>query len=29
LKRYHDEVLAYGSPPVRYVRELMLELPIE
>jgi uncharacterized protein (DUF885 family) len=28
LKRYHDEVLAYGSPPVRYVRELMLELPI-
>jgi uncharacterized protein (DUF885 family) len=29
LKRYHDEVLSYGSPPVRYVRELMLELPIE
>lgn len=29
LKRYHDEVLAYGSPPVRYVRELMLDLPIE
>ena len=29
LKRYHDAVLAYGSPPVRYVRELMLELPIE
>jgi uncharacterized protein (DUF885 family) len=29
LKRYHDEVLAYGSPPVRYARELMLELPIE
>jgi uncharacterized protein (DUF885 family) len=28
LKRYHDEVLAYGSPPVRYVRELMLDLPI-
>jgi uncharacterized protein (DUF885 family) len=29
LKRYHDAVLAYGSPPVRYARELMLELPIE
>lgn len=29
LKRYHDAVLEYGSPPVRYVRALMLELPIE
>jgi uncharacterized protein (DUF885 family) len=29
LKRYHDEVLSYGSPPVRYARELLLELPIE
>jgi uncharacterized protein (DUF885 family) len=29
LKRYHDAVLSYGSPPVRYVRELMLALPIE
>jgi uncharacterized protein (DUF885 family) len=29
LKRYHDEVLAYGSPPVRYARELMLDLSIE
>jgi uncharacterized protein (DUF885 family) len=29
LKRYHDAVLSYGSPPVRYVRELMLNLPIE
>jgi uncharacterized protein (DUF885 family) len=29
LKRYHDEVLAYGSPPVRYARELMLGLSIE
>jgi uncharacterized protein (DUF885 family) len=28
LKRYHDAVLSYGSPPVRYVRELMLNLPI-
>jgi uncharacterized protein (DUF885 family) len=24
LKRYHDAVLSYGAPPVRYVRELML-----
>jgi uncharacterized protein (DUF885 family) len=29
LKRYHDAVLSYGSPPVRYVRELMFDLPIE
>ncbi len=29
LKRYHDAVLSYGSPPVRYARELMLELPIQ
>jgi len=29
LKHYHDEILAYGSPPVRYARELMLELPIQ
>jgi len=29
LKHYHDQVLSYGSPPVRYVRELMLELPIQ
>jgi uncharacterized protein (DUF885 family) len=29
LKRYHDAVLAYGSPPVRYARELVLNLPIE
>jgi hypothetical protein len=28
LKRYHDAVLSYGSPPVRYVRELMFDLPI-
>ncbi|MEO8010055.1 MAG: DUF885 domain-containing protein, partial [Dokdonella sp.] len=24
LKAYHDEVLSYGAPPVRFVRELML-----
>ena len=29
LKRYHDMVLSYGSPPVAYVRELMFDLPIE
>ncbi len=28
LKRYHDSVLAFGSPPVRYARELLLNLPI-
>lgn len=28
LKRYNDAVLSYGSPPVKYVRELMLNLPI-
>jgi uncharacterized protein (DUF885 family) len=22
-KKYHDQVLSYGSPPVKYVRELM------
>lgn len=29
LKRYHDKVLSFGSPPVRYVRELALGLPIQ
>ena len=29
LKRYHDSVLSFGSPPVRYVRELVLDLPIQ
>ena len=28
LRRYHDQVLSYGSPPVRFVRALMLEEPI-
>ncbi len=28
LKRYHDAALAYGSPPGRYVRELLFDLPI-
>jgi uncharacterized protein (DUF885 family) len=29
LKRYHDAVLSYGSPPVRLARAMMFELPIE
>ena len=29
LKAYHDRLLSYGSPPMRYVRALMLDLPIE
>lgn len=28
LKHYHDQVLSYGSPPVRFVRALMLDEPI-
>lgn len=29
LKKYHDAVLAHGSPPARYVRALMFDLPVE
>ena len=29
LREYHDKVLSYGSPPVRFARELMFDLPIE
>lgn len=29
LKEYHDKELSFGSPPVRYVRALMFDLPIE
>jgi uncharacterized protein (DUF885 family) len=29
LKTYHDQVLSYGAPPVRFARELMLDQPIE
>jgi uncharacterized protein (DUF885 family) len=29
LKAYHDQVLSYGSPPVRFARQLILDLPIE
>ncbi|HSI17524.1 MAG TPA: DUF885 domain-containing protein [Sphingomonas sp.] len=28
LKTYNDAVLAHGSPPARFVRELMFDLPI-
>jgi uncharacterized protein (DUF885 family) len=28
LKKYHDAVLSHGSPPVKHVRALMLDLPI-
>lgn len=28
-KRYHDAVLSYGAPPVRFVRQLMFDQPIE
>jgi uncharacterized protein (DUF885 family) len=29
LHDYHDRVLSFGSPPVRFVRELYFDLPIE
>lgn len=29
LKAYHDQVLSYGAPPVRFVRQLMLDEPIK
>lgn len=28
LRRYNDTVLSYGSPPVKFVRELMFGLPV-
>ena len=28
LKRFHDQVLSYGSPPVRFVRALMFDEPV-
>jgi uncharacterized protein (DUF885 family) len=28
LKAYHDQVLSYGAPPVRFVRQMMLDEPI-
>ncbi len=29
LRRYHDTVLSYGSPPVKYARALMFGLPVK
>ncbi len=29
LKAYHDRILSYGAPPVRFARELMLDQPIK
>lgn len=29
LRRYHDAVLSFGSPPAKYVRSLLFELPVE
>jgi len=29
MKEYHDKVLSFGSPPVRFARELLFDLPIE
>ncbi|MBS0260842.1 MAG: DUF885 domain-containing protein [Planctomycetes bacterium] len=28
LKKYHDQVVSFGSPPVQFVRALMLDKPI-
>ncbi len=28
LQAYHDRLLSYGSPPVQFVRALMLDLPV-
>ncbi len=28
LRRYHDQVLSYGSPPVKYIRALVLNEPV-
>ena len=28
LRRYNDTVLSYGSPPVKFVRQLMFGLPV-
>ena len=28
LRRYHDQVLSYGSPPIKYIRALILGEPI-
>ena len=28
LRKYHDDLLSFGSPPVQFVRALLLDLPI-
>jgi uncharacterized protein (DUF885 family) len=28
-KQYHDRLLSFGSPPVRFARELLFDLPVE
>jgi uncharacterized protein (DUF885 family) len=29
LRAYHDKVLSFGSPPVRFARQLLFDLPVE
>jgi uncharacterized protein (DUF885 family) len=29
LQQYHDRLLSFGSPPVRFARELLFDLPVE
>lgn len=29
LRRYHDSVLGFGSPPVKYARALLFDLPVQ
>jgi len=29
LREYHDKLLSFGSPPLRFARELLFDLPIE
>jgi uncharacterized protein (DUF885 family) len=29
LRAYHDRVLSFGMPPVRFVRQLLFDLPVE
>ncbi|MBY0564746.1 MAG: DUF885 domain-containing protein, partial [Hyphomonadaceae bacterium] len=29
LKRYHDSVLSFGSPPMRFARQLLLDEPVQ
>ena len=28
-KAYHDQMLSYGAPPVRFARQLMMDQPIQ